>query len=574
MADFIIASEDGTNAVVSTATPTDFVIDGTLRGEPGLSAYEIWLAEGNTGTIDDFLDSIGGSGAHTADFIVAPYGSSAKADYYVQSATHAEVEINQAIDAASALDEGGSVYLVSGFYGKSNDPIIPRDNVKLYSDGHATIRNTEGWGVGVPADQIDAATIIQDDGNAFDDFEVNGIRFIGNRTLGSTSCAIHLSGSGDINNPGAPEIGKVTIRNCAFEHMQLLPVKIFGCGVVETSGCWFEDNADPGYGFNEEVRFINNHSKDSHDNGVSLSRGNGKVVCVGNTIEDPTLYGIWMGGYNGDPGPHEFTCTGNVVIGSRRSCITLEGAPMNGVVAGNYLEHSGERPTDSHQDGIEIYGDSALQRAQNITVTGNTIKYAPRSGVSVNNADNITITGNMIIDVGTEFLADGTTTILSTDTTTNVGILSTALNNTNIWIDGNSIIDTRATKLTNWDIWKTEGTASGFKVGVNYSSGMRNERNRIEAYNTEAETGQDINRDINGPDANINLNYNMQGTGANAVFCFCIFYHKAVFWRTPGEFTRFDRNCPCVGQYALSVDNGVFHQLGRCKIPEYVSEIF
>lgn len=31
-----------------------------VRGEPGASAYEIWLAEGNTGTEADFLESLKG----------------------------------------------------------------------------------------------------------------------------------------------------------------------------------------------------------------------------------------------------------------------------------------------------------------------------------------------------------------------------------------------------------------------------------------------------------------------------------------------------------------------------------
>lgn len=32
------------------------------KGEQGLSAYEVWLAEGNVGTIEDFLDSLALSG--------------------------------------------------------------------------------------------------------------------------------------------------------------------------------------------------------------------------------------------------------------------------------------------------------------------------------------------------------------------------------------------------------------------------------------------------------------------------------------------------------------------------------
>ena len=37
----------------------------TSQGPPGLSVYEIWLAEGNTGSEQDFLDSVFSHGSLT-----------------------------------------------------------------------------------------------------------------------------------------------------------------------------------------------------------------------------------------------------------------------------------------------------------------------------------------------------------------------------------------------------------------------------------------------------------------------------------------------------------------------------
>lgn len=48
----IIYNEDGSITINSTGNGQP--------GEDGLSAYEVWLANGNTGSVDDYLDSLRG----------------------------------------------------------------------------------------------------------------------------------------------------------------------------------------------------------------------------------------------------------------------------------------------------------------------------------------------------------------------------------------------------------------------------------------------------------------------------------------------------------------------------------
>jgi len=45
---------------VSVSTPASIAVTATTTGDTGLSAYEIWIGQGNTGTVQDFLDSLVG----------------------------------------------------------------------------------------------------------------------------------------------------------------------------------------------------------------------------------------------------------------------------------------------------------------------------------------------------------------------------------------------------------------------------------------------------------------------------------------------------------------------------------
>lgn len=74
---FESAKPSPTSTICPSATPTPGSSGNTgAQGEPGLSAYDLWTAMGNSGTIEDFLKSlIGTPGKPGADGAVIYYGS-------------------------------------------------------------------------------------------------------------------------------------------------------------------------------------------------------------------------------------------------------------------------------------------------------------------------------------------------------------------------------------------------------------------------------------------------------------------------------------------------------------------
>jgi hypothetical protein len=67
--DLIIDPQEGVDALSIDVEDRDFVLDphdGDIAvefhatGAPGASAYQVWLAAGNVGTIDDYLAAGGG----------------------------------------------------------------------------------------------------------------------------------------------------------------------------------------------------------------------------------------------------------------------------------------------------------------------------------------------------------------------------------------------------------------------------------------------------------------------------------------------------------------------------------
>ncbi len=438
----------------------------------------------------------------THRIIVAAYGDTDPADYTCASATGNEVEINAAIVAANAIVGGSSVYLKGAFI-VSGDGIEPRSNVTLTSDGKATLQhnNSSGSYTG-----IGSKPIIHDDGTTdFSNFGVENLTFLGNTLSTGTSCSIHITGDGDPDSVSAPTITNFWIRDCNFRDNSSLPIRLFGLkGKLSVVNCEFNNNADAGFGFNEEVIFAGNHSIDSRDNGFSISRGNTKVTCVGNTIENAAFWGIWASGYNNQVGPTYMTITGNVVKGSGRSSIGIINAPSNLAVVGNVLDQEHDRASDSDVDGIQIRGGSLTQRATNILVSNNVIMNSSRNGISYGWVDQMSITDNLIINPGTQYKANGSTAILSSDRTTKYH------DSTNVWIDGNSVLDVRVVPYANVDIYPV--TSSTIALGKNNSSGMRVTRNRID-FSSPVETGNPVAFSANGPDTNIDMQFNLQGSG-------------------------------------------------------------
>lgn len=249
---------------------------------------------------------------------------------------------------------------------------------------------------------------------------------------------------------------------------------------------------DVGFTFNESVVFSNNYVYGSADNGVSLSRGNLRVVCSGNTIENCCYDGIWAAGFLTDKGPTNISITGNVVREVGHAGIFLDMAPKYGTVSGNQLDGgfyrgASDNVSNSLCAGIFISGYPDTDRANptdwadSWSITGNQIRRFPRAGILMMGVKNVLVASNQISDIGTQYLADGTTAISSSDLSQNIGILmDQATTSSNVVIALNHIVDTRSTPYMNYAIYPV-----GSSVANEYLNSMVNTRS---AYNL-VETG-------------------------------------------------------------------------------------
>jgi hypothetical protein len=264
-----------------------------------------------------------------------------------------------------------------------------------------------------------------------------------------------------------------------------LPIRIFGCrGRVLVEGCRFFNCKDAGWGFNQEVVVIGCHSSMSCDNGFSISRGNGKVSVIGNTVENAAYDGIWLSGFTGTAGPQTFACTGNVIKNIGQTGIRVQDAPTWGSITGNtidknYVRGDADAVTDSSIYGILLRGSSSspgspgASIAYGIKIDGNTILHAPKAAIGYDGATACAITNNLIVDSGTQFLADGTTAIASSDTTQNVGVLcSFPATVSACVVRNNDVIDSRTTPYTNYGVYPLQVPGS-LAVG-NTMTGCRN----------------------------------------------------------------------------------------------------
>jgi hypothetical protein len=218
------------------------------------------------------------------------------------------------------------------------------------------------------------------------------------------------------------------------------------------------------------VIFTDNYVERCADDGVSISRGCKRVVCANNVMRDIANSGIWISGWNqgpAAPGPDWFSCTGNTITNCGQAGIFLTSGPRYGVVSGNLIDtvHRGalDSPHDIWGNGIEItgyiytYSTSAglTQPATAINVVGNVIRNVENSGIYVlSAANNIHIANNQVIDFGSQFLADGTTAILTSDGQYNNGVTldfgtQATSNIYDVSIVNNKFMDTRGTPFSN-----------------------------------------------------------------------------------------------------------------------------
>jgi hypothetical protein len=398
--------------------------------------------------------------------------------------------INAAI-LAVAQAGGGRVQL-SGQAWSVSSSITPRSNVTLAGMPGTVITHTGN------------SNIVYGSAIAFTSFTLEDLTFAGpvnelptgpkrSRTTSGAGAqtAVFLTGDLDTTGSGQAQLTDFTMRRCTVKNMTALPVRIGGVrGRVVVTQCEFINNQDAGFIFCEEVEFSGNHVYASADNGVSLSRGCKKVTCVGNRIENVAYNGIWISGFNTDKGPQNFTVAANVIKNVGHNGIYADYAPRYGTIIGNeidcgYYRGPSDQPTDIQGTGIYLGGYPITDRtnptdwAQGIVVADNHVRAAARAGVYLTGVRRALVTSNLIADIGTQFLADGTTTISNSDATTNVGVLmENASTSANVTIALNDVIDSRGTPFCNFGL-VPQNTAS-INAYLNTMVGTRQASNLLE----------------------------------------------------------------------------------------------
>jgi hypothetical protein len=441
----------------------------------------------------------GGTGASSAAAALAGYaavqGRSPLTGYWLPAAygavgdysTDDTAAVQACIDACSAA--GGGVVLL-GQHAVAGSGLHPKTGVTLRGRGadYSKIRNT------TTNTAISSSVSCSD--IAFEDFTiegtVNSTVTVPTRARGTsgpgTNMGIWLDGDLDTTAVSPPTITNVVIRNVTIKNTSELPIRIFGVrGRVLTENCRFYNCKDAGWGFCQEVVVIGCHSYMSADNGLSISRGNLKADVTGCTVELAAYDGIWLSGFTGSVGPQGFTCTGNTIKGVGQTGIRVQDAPTWGNITGNtidkgYFRGDASAPTDSSIYGILLRGSSSspgtpgASVAYGVKIDSNTILHAPKAAIGYDGATACAITNNLIIDTGSQFLADGTTAIASNDQTQNIGVLcSFPATVSACVVRNNDVIDSRTTPYTNYGVIPTQ--VAGALVTGNTMTGARNSSN-------------------------------------------------------------------------------------------------
>lgn len=344
--------------------------------------------------------------------------------------------IQNAINAATSV--GGIVFFPAATYIVSNS-IVPKNNVTLQGVQNISILKMSA-SAGRTIKLINAAlTNFTIDSMTFSG-SVNSFPTVPTRTRtisgNGAETAVYITGDQDPFTAGTGAISNITLRNCKIQNHSALPIRISGTtGTIKVVDCDFINNQDPGFIFNDEVIFNNNHCMNGADNGVSLSRGNKKVTCVGNTIENVAFQGIFIAGFdiNGDgdiqnAGPTNFTVTGNTIKNCGYNGIYADAAPKHGVISGNVVQQGYYRgPVGSTTITAGSNGVTLPQTTINVV---STIGFSG-SGSFTLNSETITYTG--ITSTTFTGCSGGTSTLATGDT---VSILKTDINSTGIYIAG------------------------------------------------------------------------------------------------------------------------------------------
>jgi len=281
---------------------------------------------------------------------------------------------------------------------------------------------------------------------------------------GHTGFAVAIKMQGDLTAGQTPRITNVTLDHVNITGTSTLPVLLSGIrGEAKIESSRFHNNMDVGFIFCETAKFVNNHVTNSADNGVSASRGNQCVIIAGNTFDNCAYWAIWTAGYSGDVAPKDISIVGNVAKNLGQGGVTLALGARNGDISGNTFRNILRGPSDQPSDdscGVGIFISSfpsdptaPTTYAENWTVTGNTFIDAARGGILLSGGvRNIGIYSNVFVRMGSQFYADGTTTVTTAASGQNFGVAAEPTYSAlvkNVNIQANTFIDDRATPLMN-----------------------------------------------------------------------------------------------------------------------------
>jgi hypothetical protein len=398
--------------------------------------------------------------------------------------------VNAAMVRVSAAG-GGDVVVAPGSYVNSI-PISPRSGVRLTLSGVTITMSVNQYCIA--NGKFDPA---------LSDFTVMEGTLVGpvnespsvpqlGRTTSGAGMTRAIVIEGDLEQAsgvtGYPVVTNISIIGVRVRNTTAIPILLGGIrGVARMMNCEATNCMDLSWRFCQEAICIGCHSYISHDNGISISRGVTKATVTGNTCELCAGSGIAICGFLTDTGPQDFTCTGNVIKTVGAAGIYLEDFSAYGSVVGNeismgYNRGAADGLTDIACVGIAVRGTSATpnvptQYEVGLNISGNTIRTAPRAGILIDGVKQVTVSNNLIIDTGTQFLSDGTTAILASDLTQNVGILvDYPTTVTGLEIRANTVVDTRGAPYCNWAIVPVPAPAGTILSG-NTMSGCRNATN-------------------------------------------------------------------------------------------------
>lgn len=222
--------------------------------------------------------------------------------------------------------------------------------------------------------------------------------------------AFRVQGPRDGTSVFQPAHTGLAITDCRFYGLSGLPVNINGMyGTFEFSRNYIERCKDPGVLFTEEAVARDNESRWSADNGLSWSRGCGKVTLTGNRIFNAWFSGIMVGQFDGDAGPDVIEVHGNYI----------ENCGLNGIMAdgGGTMHISGntvrgatrgaENNTNTAGIGIRVGGIQS-HPVLSALVQGNVLIDCQRGGVGIGNYTALVKTSqNLIVRPGMALFTEG-----------------------------------------------------------------------------------------------------------------------------------------------------------------------